>query len=504
MLPVLSKDFILKHPQYKVTPELFEYPERILQFGTGVLLRGLVDYLVDKANKQQIFKGRIVVVKSTGGDTQEFDVQNSLYTTNIKGVSQNQLVDGYLVNASISRVLQSVAKWSEVLEAANQPTMQVIISNTTEVGIQYTPESIFEGVPNSFPAKLLAVLYSRFTHYKGAADKGFVIVPTELVVDNGLLLKETLMKLAAYNELPADFQLWMVNANTFCSSLVDRIVPGKPKELEPLWNHTGYQDNLWITTEPYLLWAIEGDEKVKKVLSFHQADERMRILPVITPFREQKLRILNGSHTAAAATGYLLGLQTVHDCMKNDTMKGFFQTVILKEITPTLKDIVPGVETFANEVLERFANPFIVHNLQNITFQQSTKTNARNALTIVRYYEQFGHLPAMLCLGFATSLFYLNPVLKEGGKFLGRFNETLYEIKDDNAVVFANCWTDVNDVTELPQLQHLVEQVCKLLFNEELRALPGFTLLVAAHLHGMFTQTPNAYLSQFINDHQTV
>ena len=244
MLPILNKEFILKRPEYGVTAELFNYPEKILQFGTGVLLRGLVDYLVDQANKQGIFKGRVVVVKSTDGDTHDFSSQDNLYTTHIKGVSQGELVDKVLINAAVSRVLQSNAQWEEILQTVHEPAMQIIISNTTEVGIQYIPEKIATGVPESYPGKLLAVLWERYNYFQGKAHTGFVIVPTELVVDNGRLLKDIVLQLAAYNEMPKAFTDWIQRENQFCNSLVDRIVPGKPRNLAEINEKAGYTDQL--------------------------------------------------------------------------------------------------------------------------------------------------------------------------------------------------------------------------------------------------------------------
>lgn len=283
MLPILNKELILKQPDSGVHEKTFTFPETILQFGTGVLLRGLVDYLVDKANRQGIYQGRIVVVKSTDGDTSDFSNQDNLFTTHIKGVSQGELVDEVLINAAISRVLQSNAEWKEILASVHQPALQTIISNTTEVGIQYVPEKIAAGVPASYPAKLLAILWERFSYFKGGANTGFVIVPTELVVDNGHLLKDIVLQLAAYNELPAAFITWIQQDNHFCNSLVDRIVPGKPRNLAEIEQQAGYADKLWIEVEPYLLWAIEGNEHIRAVLSFYKADERMLIEPSITP-----------------------------------------------------------------------------------------------------------------------------------------------------------------------------------------------------------------------------
>ncbi|PSL50247.1 tagaturonate reductase [Chitinophaga niastensis] len=478
MLPILSKEFILKKQDSGVHEKSFNFPEKILQFGTGVLLRGLVDYLVDKANRQGIYEGRIVVVKSTEGNTAEFSNQDNLYTTHIKGITQGELVDKVLINAAISRVLQSNANWEEILDAVHQPALQTIISNTTEVGIQYVPEKIADGVPASFPGKLLAILWERFQYFNGSTNTGFVIVPTELVVDNGHLLKEIVLQLAAFNEMPAAFIQWINADNHFCNSLVDRIVPGKPRNLAEMEQQAGYIDKLWIEVEPFLLWAIEGNEKVRSVLSFYKADERMLIAPSITPFREQKLRILNGSHTVAVPLAFLSGLNTVYECMKDEYMSHFFREVILQEILPTIADACPTATAFAQDVLDRFANPFIAHKLISITFQESSKMNARNVRTLVRYYEKNQSLPAHMCLGFAAMLLFLQPTRVEDGKYYGSRGTEEYVITDDNAHIFADYWHHHTSVKQL------VQDVChdNRLWETNLAGIPGFVRTVADYL----------------------
>lgn len=482
----------MNHPEWGVTSDHLQLPEKILQFGTGVLLRGLVDYLVDKANKQGIFNGRIAIVKSTdGGDAAAFHAQDGLFTTHIKGVSQGKPVDQYLVNASVSRVLQSNADWEAVLEAACQPTMEIIVSNTTEVGIQYVEENVAAGVPASFPGKLLAILFERFRRKL----PGFVIIPTELVVDNGELLKSIVLKLAAYNDMPDKFIQWISEGNRFCSSLVDRIVPGKPKNLPECWEEAGYEDELWIDSEPFLLWAIEGDAGVAQKLGFHRGDDRMLIAPTITPYREQKLRILNGSHTAAVTLGYLSGLNTVYECMEDTYMRRFFETVVKGEILPTLEHLGPQVAVFASDVLDRFANPAIEHKLLSITFQQSSKMNARNVQTMLRYRESKGLLPEMMLLGFACTLLFLRPVREHEGKYQGQRGETLYDINDDNAAIFAGYWKSVAK-TGYPEISAMVRDICAddRLWQTNLNQLPGFADTVTDHLVGMLQNGVKEYI----------
>ncbi|CAL1516695.1 tagaturonate reductase [Chitinophaga sp. MM2321] len=481
MTQILNKEYVLNQTGSGVYEKSFNFPEKILQFGTGVLLRGLVDYLVDKANRKSFFEGRIVVVKSTDGGTSEFTEQDNLFTTHIKGVAQGEIVDKLLINSSISRVLQSNAEWEAVLDAVHQPSLQIIISNTTEVGIQYVAEKISGGTPASYPGKLLSVLWERYEYFQGNPDTGFVIVPTELVVDNGILLKDIVLKLAAYNEMPAAFIKWLHTENHFCNSLVDRIVPGKPRNLAEQEQKVGYTDKLWIEVEPFLLWAIEGDDYIRSVLSFYRGDERMMIKPSITPFREQKLRILNGSHTVSVPLAYLSGLNTVAECMEDDYMNHFFREVILQEILPTIEESCPLAPAFAKDVLDRFANPFIAHKLISITFQESAKMNARNVRTLVRYFDKYKKLPEHMCLGFAAMLLFLKPTRIEGGKYYGSRGTEEYVITDDNAGIFAEHWNNHTSI------QQLVEHVCadERLWESDLATIPGFTAIVSSHLEAL-------------------
>src|SRR6201996_7733923 len=208
---------------------VFNLPEKVLQFGTGVLLRGLPDYFIDKANRQGLFNGRIVVVKSTdGGDANAFDRQDALYTLCVRGIEDGRKAEENIICSAIGRVLSARDQWQEILTLARNPEMQIIISNTTEVGIQLVDDDIRRQPPVSFPGKLLAFLYERYKTFNGSPESGMVIVPTELIVDNGKKLAAIVKELAQIGQLEADFLAWMEKHCRFCSSLVDRIVPGKP------------------------------------------------------------------------------------------------------------------------------------------------------------------------------------------------------------------------------------------------------------------------------------
>src|SRR3954471_3483183 len=304
---------------------IFDLPEKVLQFGTGVLLRGLPDYFIDKANRQGVFNGRVVVVKSTDSDSSAFDKQDGLYTLCVRGLDGGKKVEENIINSSISRVLSAKDEWSEILQCAHNPNMQIIISNTTEVGIQLVQDDIHRLPPVSFPGKLLAFLLERYKAFDGSRDSGMVIVPTELIPDNGKKLESIVLELAHLNGLDDTFIQWLENCNYFCSSLVDRIVPGKPDSAirENLEKNFGYKDELLTMSEVYRLWAIEGGEHIRSVLTFASVDEGVVIAPDINLFRELKLRMLNGTHTLSCGLAYLAGFGTVKQAMDDAGMQTF-------------------------------------------------------------------------------------------------------------------------------------------------------------------------------------
>jgi len=305
--------------------KIFELPEKVLQFGTGVLLRALPDYFIDKANKQGLFNGRIVVVKSTDSDSSAFDRQDGLYTVCVRGVENGKTVEENIINASVSRVLSAKTEWKRILECAHNPEMKIVFSNTTEVGIQLVQDDITNEPPVSFPGKLLAFLYERFKAFNGSHESGIVIVPTELITDNGTKLEGIVLELAHRNNLDYKFIEWLENHNTFCNSLVDRIVPGKPNaaDSKKIETELGYQDELMTMSEVFRLWVIEGDDKVKEVLSFCKVDKAVIIAPDITLFKELKLRLLNGTHTFNCGTAFLCGFNITREAVlpKNSCIK---------------------------------------------------------------------------------------------------------------------------------------------------------------------------------------
>ncbi|QHT65504.1 tagaturonate reductase [Rhodocytophaga rosea] len=462
---------------------LFNLPEKVLQFGTGVLLRGLPDYFIDKANRQGIFNGRIVVVKSTdSGDSSSFDKQDNLYTLCVRGIENGQVVEEDIICSAISRVLSAKTQWQSVLACAGNPDMQVVISNTTEVGIQLLEmDTIDLKPPVSFPGKLLAFLYERFKAFGGSKDSGLVIVPTELIVDNGKKLESIVLELAYRNGLKEDFLDWIENYNFFCNSLVDRIVPGKPDAqfIKALEGRLNYTDALLAMSEVYRLWAIEGNEAVKSVLSFYQVDEGVRIEPSIDTYRELKLRLLNGTHTLSCGLAFMAGFSTVKAAMQHQTASGFISKLMLSELAASLPDSITEAKAqeFGLQVLDRFRNPYIEHKWISITLQYSFKMKTRNVASILNYYRVHNRVPEYVSLGFAAYLLFMKAVREERKEFYGEINGENYLISDDKAAYYYEKWNTLS-------VEELVADVLQneALWGENLSNLPGFAASVTENL----------------------
>ena len=465
--------------------KLLSLPEKVLQFGTGVLLRGLPDYFIDKANRQGIFNGRVVVVKSTESDSSAFDKQDGLYTICIRGVQNGKSVQENKINASISRVLSARTEWKKILECAHNAEMKIIISNTTEVGIQLVQDDINSGPPISFPGKLLAFLYERYKAFNGSGASGMVIVPTELITDNGSKLKSIVLELAHRNNVDFKFIEWLKNHNTFCNSLVDRIVPGKPNvaEMENLETALGYTDDLLTMSEIFCLWAIEADEKVKEALSFCKADDSVIIVPDITLFKELKLRLLNGTHTFNCGVAFLSGFDITREAVTDKTFSVFAKNLMHNEIAKAIPyEIDEKVKAdFTTRVFERFCNPFIDHQWLSITVQYTSKMKMRNIPLLLRHYELNNTAPLHMAAGFSGFLLYMKATRKAGNKYFGERNGVEYEIKDDSAEYFYNTWN--NNSTPDAVAEAVMKN--KSLWETDLTKLPGFLSAVQEQLQGM-------------------
>lgn len=457
---------------------LFNLPEKVLQFGTGVLLRGLPDYFIDKANRQGIFNGRIVVVKSTGnGDTADFDQQDSLYTIGVRGIEDGKNVDENIISSAISCVISAEKDWAAILDVARNPELKLIVSNTTEVGIQLVNEPVTASPPASFPAKLLAVLYERYKVFKGEVDAGLVVIATELIPENGKKLESIVYELAAYNQLEQEFIDWSRTNNIFCNSLVDRIVPGKPDaaKLTSLKEELGYDDALLILAEPYRLWAVEGDERVASVLSFMQADKGLIVKPDIEIYRELKVRLLNGTHTLTSGIACLSAIDTVKNGMDNADVLHYVEQVMRKEIAPAIPYQVSLEEAleFSGTVIDRFANPHIKHLWLSITMQYAMKMKIRVVPVLFNYHTLFNEIPPFITFGFAAFLHFMRAKKEQDGKYYGLLNGQDYLINDDSAAYF---YQQTSSLAETAYPAAILQDTK--LWGADLNELPGFIAAV--------------------------
>ncbi|MDE3214675.1 MAG: tagaturonate reductase [Bacteroidota bacterium] len=464
---------------------LLTLPEKVMQFGTGILLRGLPDYFIDKANRSGIFEGRIVMVKSTDrGSGDAFGSQDGLYTLCIRGISQGKPVSDNLIQSAVSRVLSASAEWEEVLKCACNPDIRVVISNTTEVGISLVKESVEAEPPQSYPAKLLACLWARFSALGGAHGTGWVIIPTELIPDNGHLLKEIVFELARFNQLPEDFMKWLDRETHFCNSLVDRIVTGMPDEdtRSKIEQEIGYQDDLLTVCEVYRLWAIEGTLEIQKILSFAGVDPGLVIASDIELFRELKLRVLNGTHTLSCGLAFLAGIETVRDATRDPYMGRFMEQLMFQEIGPSIPYPVEKemLTNYMEEVMDRFRNPHLRHEWIKITLNYTSKIKMRCVPLLLKYYQDHGNYPRFFTLGFAGYLFFMKSVKTKETHYYGVFREKEYLIDDKMADSFHSWWQSG------PPENWAKEMLAdKNLWGADLSVLPGFEMAITGYLRSM-------------------
>ena len=386
-------------------------PEKAVQFGTGAFLRAFIDVYLDDANSRGAFNGRVVAIASTTSERDRlFREQDGLFTLVTEGLEDGVPRRSTRLIGAVSRALSAADDWHAVLACACNPWLELVFSNTTEVGITLDEgEPADLTPPRSFPGKLTRFLYERARTFAFADSKGVAVIPCELIESNGDRLRETVLTLADRWELGAAFSSWVTRAVPFYNTLVDRIVPGSPprNEIDGLWEQLGYRDELITVCEPYRLFAIQGDESARRRLSFAAAAPTIVIAEDIAPFRERKVRLLNGAHTIIAPLALLAGCRTVADAMGHDLVGPFVRRVMLEEIVPSLAMLPRDAETFAHQVLERFANPFIKHALLDITLYQTTKLRVRVVPSIVGYAARTGRAPAALALGFAAYLLFM-------------------------------------------------------------------------------------------------
>ena len=415
---------------------LKDAPEKVLQFGEGNFLRAFVDYFIDVMNEKADFNGKVVLCQPIEqGLSDMINDQEGLYTLFLRGQENGQKVNKKRVISSVSRCLNPYKEYDKFIECVKNPDIRFIVSNTTEAGIAYDPACKLDDKPaSSFPGKLTQLLYERFQNKL----PGFIILSCELIDRNGDELLKCVKKYIEQWGLSEEFLSFVENENVFCSTLVDRIVPGYPRaEAESICEELGYKDNLIDTAEVFGAWVIEGPASIEDEFPAKKAELPIIVVDNVDPYKKRKVRILNGAHTSMIMGAFLAGQDIVRDCMKDEVIKGYMNKALYSEIIPVLKGLEKkDLEDFAAAVSDRFANPFIDHELLSISLNSCSKWKARVMPTVLEYFEQKKELPKVLTFSFAAFLeFYHQGFEKRDGALVAKRGDKEFLIKDDEWVL---------------------------------------------------------------------
>ncbi|MGB2579485.1 tagaturonate reductase [Elusimicrobium simillimum] len=423
-----------------VTKVYGKYPEKILQIGEGNFLRAFADWMVDVVNEAGDYKGSILLTTArSAGKSEILNKQDGLYTVVTRGIDNGQLVSQTRAITSVSKCLNILSDYAKFIGSAKNPELEVVISNTTEAGISYKEEDkITDTPPSSFPAKMTAFLYERFKAFNGDNTKGLLFLPTELIDYNGAELKKYILQYTAAWNLPAEFAAWVEAACKFTNTLVDRIVPGYPKdktEVDALEKELGYTDELLVTAEPFNIWVIEGKQEWKDILPLHKTNPNVVWTDNVAPYKTRKVRILNGAHTATVPAAYLAGHTIVLEFMNDPIFKKYVDGLLFDEVIPTLDLPRADLEAFAKAVNDRFANPYIKHALLDISLNCCSKFNARCLPSLLEYNKRKGELPKILTFALAAFIKFYQGTMIDGAFTGTRADGTNYAIKDAPEVI---------------------------------------------------------------------
>ncbi len=459
-------------------------PEKVLQFGEGNFLRAFVNYWFDVSNEKAGWNGKCCLVQPIApGLADLINEQEGLYTLYLRGTENGQKVDRKRVISSVSRCLNPYQKagFDAMMEVAVSDDLEYVVSNTTEAGIVYDPACQLADEPcSSFPGKLTQVLYKRWQ----AGKSGLVILSCELIDNNGKELQKCVNQYIDQWGLEEGFRAYINEKCTFCSTLVDRIVPGRIRdaaEVARMEQENGYIDPLTDVGEVFGVWNIEGPAWLEEQLPFKRAGVNCPVVPDVTPYKKRKVRILNGAHTGFVLGAYLGGYDIVRDCMFDDAVRGYMNKMLFDEILPILPLAKEDVESFAGAVQDRFNNPFINHELMSISLNSTSKWRARNMPSFLEYIEKFGKLPQCLTMSFAAYIaFFSNEIqeLTDAGLVCRRPKGNTYVCSDDRwALEFY--YEHRNDTPE--ELVHAVMTNLQM-WGQDLTLIPGFEAATVANL----------------------
>ncbi|MFY0685751.1 MAG: tagaturonate reductase [Cyclobacteriaceae bacterium] len=454
----------------KNTTDKPSLPIKVLQFGEGNFLRAFADWMIDVMNEKLDYDHGVAIVQPIDrGMTDMLRDQDSLYHQLGRGLRKGEAVTDTRLVKCVQQSIDPFKDLDSYKSVVLGDELKIVISNTTEAGIVYKdePQPSSNELAETFPGKVTQLLFKRFNHFNGDITKGLVFIPVELIEKNGEKLKEAILKYASSWGLPADFAQWVENHNAFANTLVDRIVPGFPKdEIDEIKVSIGFDDNLVVASELFHLWVIQSDADIQSVFPANEAGLNVIFTNNLAPYRTRKVRILNGAHTSMVPMGLLNGIQTVREAMEDPTVGGAISDIVFNEIAPTIDLPADELKAYAEEVLERFRNPFIIHQLQSISLNSIPKFSVRVLPTLLASLKMTGELPKGLCSALAH--------------LIALYLSDDFEISDDQEVKdFFN---------ELKSSDHSEQQIANAVlgltqyWNQDLNEINGMTALIAEQL----------------------
>ena len=469
-------------------------PVKVLQFGEGNFLRAFVDWIIDLLNEKGDFNGSVMMVQPLAkGMGEMINDQNGLYTTVLRGVRNGKPVEEFRKITSVEGCINPYSDYDKFIAQAENPDLRFIISNTTEAGIAYHEGDKLEDKPQvSYPGKVCAFLYRRYKAFSGSADKGIIVIPCELIDKNGDNLKAIIKRYAEEWGLEEGFISWLDTACDFCNSLVDRIVPGYPRaEADAICERLGYKDNLLDSAEIFLLWVIECHGKTHEdELPTEKAGVNVIWTDDMSFYRTRKVRILNGAHTMSVLAAYQTGLNTVEECIKSPLVFPMMKRGLFEEIIPSMEGDKKQLEEYAGDVLERFANPYIVHLLLSISLNSVSKFKTRDLPSLLGYIKKEGKLPVVLPFSLAALISFYEGTEYEGTALIGNRNGEKYLINDSPevlekfAALYKAQYSDNKEKAE--KIAHAVLSESAW-WGEDLTAIEGLESVIAGHLENIWT-----------------
>ncbi len=470
------------------TANVKTYTERIIQFGEGNFLRAFANWMIHEMNEKAGFDAGVVAVQPINqGLIKILNDQDGLYTLYLNGIKNGKAISEHEIIDCIQRGINPYENYADYLANAENPDLRFVISNTTEAGIAYNADDKLDDKPqSSFPGKLTALLYKRFQIFGGASDKGMIIIPCELIDKNGDNLKRIILQYADDWNLGAEFVEWINEDNIFCNTLVDRIVPGYPRDkMDAITEELGYKDNLVVEGEQFHLWVIEGPESVKEEIPAEACGLNIVFTDNQEPYRTRKVRILNGAHTSLVPVGYLYGIDKVRESLEDEVVGGFLRDAIFNEICPTLDLPEAELNQFSNDVLDRFRNPYLEHALISISLNSISKFKTRVLPSVLEYFKRKNALPQGLLFSLASLIAF----------YKGDRNSKAIAIKDDQSGLdfFAAQWA-TGDIAGVAKATLANTDF----WGVDLTQFDGLEAIVTANLESIINNGMKATLQAFV------